>query len=157
MQQLPLVPILAALLVGAILIIAFLWYRYESLLAEHERQIKESSRRSVDQSRSTLKGQIAEQMAPLLPGFAYSPADARFIGEPVDYVVFDGRTEIVDGGGEVEELEIVLLEIKQGQSKMKPVQQAIARAVEEGRVRFEVSRIAEDGSIETNVWRGRKR
>jgi predicted Holliday junction resolvase-like endonuclease len=37
-----------------------------------------------------LKGKIAEQIAPLMPGFLakYNPADARFIGSPIDYLIF---------------------------------------------------------------------
>jgi predicted Holliday junction resolvase-like endonuclease len=49
---------------------------------------------SVNRSRSTLKGRISEQMAPLLPEFPFSPADARFISNPVDFVVFDGYTKL---------------------------------------------------------------
>lgn len=152
-MQVSLVPVMVGLLVGATVIIVFLWWRYERLLAEYDQQLKLARRRSVDQSRHTLKGQIAEQMAPLLPGFPYSPADAKFLGDPVDYIVFDGRTELADRENEQVELEIVLLEIKQGQSRMTPVQSAIAEAIEEGRIRFELTRVAEDGSLTTNVWR----
>jgi predicted Holliday junction resolvase-like endonuclease len=51
---------------------------------------------SINRSRSTLKGKIAEQLAPVLPGFLFNPADARFIGSPVDYIIFDGLTEVSD-------------------------------------------------------------
>ena len=37
---------------------------------------------SVNLSRSTLKGKIAEQMAPVLLEFAFNLVDARFIGSP---------------------------------------------------------------------------
>jgi predicted Holliday junction resolvase-like endonuclease len=45
---------------------------------------------SVNRSRSTLKGRISEQMTPFLPEFLFASADARFIGNPIDFVVFDG-------------------------------------------------------------------
>jgi predicted Holliday junction resolvase-like endonuclease len=86
-------------------------------------------------------------MAPVLPGFSYLPADARFLGEPIDYVVFNGRTNLANNGTGEQELEIILLEVKHGQSKLTPVQRAIAKAVEEGRVRFEVAQIGEDGIV----------
>ena len=37
-----------------------------------------------------LKGKIGEQMAPLLEEFysKYDLADARFIGQPIDYIIF---------------------------------------------------------------------
>ena len=54
--------------------------------------------RSVSQSRyytsrAVLKGKMAEQFAPILPEFQYLPSDAKFLGDPVDYVVFDGYTD----------------------------------------------------------------
>jgi predicted Holliday junction resolvase-like endonuclease len=104
-----------------------------------------ASRRSVDQSRRTLKGQIAEQMAPLLPGFPYEPGDARFLGDPIDYVVFNGYTDVKDGQAGPDQIEIVILDVKRGTSKLSPMQRAIARAIEQGRVKFEVVRIADDG------------
>lgn len=87
---------------------------------------------SVNRSRSTLKGKIAEQMAPYLPGFPYSAADARFIGSPVDFIVFDGYSGAKDGNGEV--VSVVLVEVKQGKGKLTRGESLIRRAVEEGRV-----------------------
>jgi predicted Holliday junction resolvase-like endonuclease len=124
---------------------------------QHADDIEAASKRSVNQSRSTLKGQIAEQMAPMLPGFEYAPADARFLGDPVDYVVFAGRSVFAGDRESSEDLEVVLLEIKQGQSNLSSVQRAIAQAVEDGRVRFEICRVAEDGTVSTSAWRARRR
>jgi predicted Holliday junction resolvase-like endonuclease len=132
--------------------------RIEQLLTDHEKGVLDARRESLVRSRSSLKGQIAEQMAPLLPGFRYLPADARFLGDPVDYVVFSGYTAVRDSPGPVPaSLDIVLLEVKQGTSSLSPFQRAIARSVEEGRVRFEVLRIAENGALSTEAWRPRKK
>jgi len=49
---------------------------------------------SVNGSRLTLNGRIAEQMAPVLPGFLFNPTDARFIGTPEDYIILDGLTGV---------------------------------------------------------------
>ena len=108
--------------------------------------LKAACDRSVNLSRSTLKGQIGEQLAPLLPGFCYAASDARFLGDPIDYVVFNGYTELKDGSGS-EELEVVILDIKQGRSRLSPTQRAVAAAVRAGRVRFEVVRITETGQV----------
>src|SRR6266404_7653764 len=129
--QSPALFILGTLLAAAVLIIMLLWRRYENLLHEHDALVRGARKDSVDRSRSTLKGQIAEQMAPLLPGFPYLPADARFVGDPIDYIVFTGYTESRSAATD-EDLEIVLLEIKHSQSKLSSVQRAIAKAVEEG-------------------------
>jgi predicted Holliday junction resolvase-like endonuclease len=148
----------------ALVMVVFLWLldrrraqaRIEQLLQEQDRNLTEARRDSVQKSRSSLKGQIAEQMAPLLPGFEYLPADARFLGDPIDYVVFSGYTDLRDAGSDASELEVVLLEVKQGASSLSPFQRAIARSVQEGRVRFEILRISDDGVLTTETWRPRR-
>ena len=148
----------------ALVMVVFLWLldrrraqaRIEQLLQEQDRNLTEARRDSVQKSRSSLKGQIAEQMAPLLPGFEYLPADARFLGDPIDYVVFSGYTDLRDAGSDASELEVVLLEVKQGASILSPFQRAIARSVQEGRVRFEILRISDDGVLTTETWRPRR-
>lgn len=104
---------------------------------------------SLRQSASTLRGKFAEQLAPVLPGFEYAPSDCKFLGDPVDYVVFHGLTEARHGGGDPEAIEVVLLDVKHGKSELSASQRAIARAVEAGRVRFRVVRIGPDLSVKT--------
>jgi predicted Holliday junction resolvase-like endonuclease len=86
---------------------------------------------SVNRSRSTLKGRISEQMAPLLPEFPFASADARFIGNPIDFVVFDGYTKVKDEKGD--SIRVVLVEVKKGKGKLTREEILIKRAVEEGR------------------------
>ena len=136
--------LMLGLFVGAIAGALIMWIRHRLLLHS---AITIATRRSVAQSRSTLKGQIAEQMAPLLAGFPYQPADARFLGDPVDYVVFNGYTSVKGGGGDSDSIELVILDIKNGNARLSPRQQAIAQAVQAGRVRFELVRIAHDGQV----------
>jgi predicted Holliday junction resolvase-like endonuclease len=130
----------AGLLLGAIA----MWVRMRLAFAP---RLLEARRQSVEQSRHTLKGQIGEQLAPLLPGFAYAPSDARFLGDPIDYVVFNGYTRLKDQQGDPLDLEIVILDIKRGQSRLSPTQKAIAEAVRRGRVRFEVVHIDDAGKV----------
>ena len=118
---------------------------YEKYIAElqleHQQELIQAQRRSVNTSRAVLKGKMAEQLAPLLPEFQYLPSDAKFLGDPVDYVVFDGYTNFRDGDGTVDDIEVILLDIKSGGARLSKGQQAIAQAVREGRVRFETLRI----------------
>ncbi len=107
-------------------------------LTEHNKQAKKAS---LNTSRLVIKGKVAEQLAPFLPGFHYLPSDARFLGDPIDYVVFDGYSEFKDGQTTAEDLEIVFLEVKTGQAKLTPHQRALSRAIAAGRVRFETVRI----------------
>lgn len=126
------------------------------VLLSREGAIARAREQSVRQSASTVRGQIAEQLAPLLPGFEYAPADSKFLGDPIDYVVFDGLSGARHGEGDLEAIEVVLLDVKHGKSELSKVQRAIARAVEAGRVRFRVVRIAEDHSVTTRDYASRK-
>jgi predicted Holliday junction resolvase-like endonuclease len=118
---------------------------YEKYIAEleleHKQALLDAQKRSVNTSRAVLKGKMAEQFAPILPEFQYLPSDAKFLGDPVDYVVFDGYTDFRDGDGTAEDIEVILLDIKSGGARLSKGQQAIAQAVSEGRIRFETLRI----------------
>ncbi|AFY61425.1 Holliday junction resolvase-like protein [Synechococcus sp. PCC 6312] len=118
---------------------------HEAILAElklhHKQDIDQAKQKSLDASRSVIKGQIAEQIAPYLPNFKYLPSDARFIGDPIDYLVINGYTNLKDGQGSPEELEVVLVDIKSGKAKLSDRQVAIENSVRAGRVRFETIRI----------------
>ena len=118
---------------------------YERYIAEfgleHQQGLAQAQKRSVNTSRAVLKGKMAEQLAPIMPQFEYLPSDAKFLGDPVDYVVFDGYTDLRDGEGRPEDIEIVLIDIKSGGARLTKGQVAIAQAIQAGRVRFETVRI----------------
>ena len=118
---------------------------YERYIAEleleHQQALAQAQKRSVNTSRAVLKGKMAEQLAPIMPQFEYLPSDAKFFGDPVDYVVFDGYTDLRDGEGRPEDIEIVLIDIKSGGARLTKGQVAIAQAIQAGRVRFETVRI----------------
>jgi predicted Holliday junction resolvase-like endonuclease len=135
-----LIIITIAFLLG--LIGAYVYFRQQiSVIEERSRNdlerwkiecTNEIRKDSVNRSRSTLKGRISEQMAPLLPEFPYSPADARFIGNPIDFVVFDGYTKVKDEKGDT--ISVVLVEVKKGKGKLTREESLIKKAVEEGRI-----------------------
>lgn len=85
-------------------------------------------------------------MAPLLPDFPYAPADARFIGNPIDFVVFDGYTEAKDGPGT--EIDVVLVEIKKGKGRFTRGELLIKKAVEEGRISWKTILLPDDADGE---------
>ncbi len=118
---------------------------YEQYIAEleleHQQALIHAQKRSVNTSRAVLKGKMAEQLAPIMPEFQYLPSDAKFLGDPVDYVVFDGYTDFRDGDGSAEDIEVVLIDIKSGGARLTKGQQAIEQAIKDGRVRFETIRI----------------
>jgi predicted Holliday junction resolvase-like endonuclease len=98
---------------------------------EEERRLEEARRQAILQSRAVLGGKFTEQMAPYLPEFKYDPTEARFIGTPIDLVVFPGLAE-----GEPKE--IVLIEVKSGRSsRLTPREKRIKELVEANMVRWE--------------------
>lgn len=84
---------------------------------------------AVKRSRAVMGGQAAEQLAPWLPGFPFDPSDCRFIGKPVDFLVFSGASR-----GAVDE--VVFVEVKSGTSSLSRVERSLREAVEAGRVRW---------------------
>ena len=121
---------------------------YEQYIAEleleHQQALASAQKRSVNTSRAVLKGKMAEQLAPILPEFEYLPSDAKFLGDPIDYVIFNGYSDFRDGNGDAKDIEVILLDIKSGGARLTKGQQAIAQAIHEGRVRFETLRIQFD-------------
>jgi predicted Holliday junction resolvase-like endonuclease len=130
--------------------------RIRELEEQHRDAVAYARRSSANQSRAVLKGKMAEQVAPLLPGFDYWPSDARFLGDPIDYVVFNGYSACKDGQSDGRDLEVVILDIKRGKSVLTQEQRRIADAVAEGRVRFEVVRVFGDGTVRSRAWRPRQ-
>jgi len=100
---------------------------------EREKSAREDS---AKRSRSTLSGKFLEQLGPFLPNFPYDPTEVRFIGSPIDCLVFPGASS-----EECEE--VVFLEVKSGKSVLSKVQRRIRDAVQQGRVRWEEYRIPE--------------
>jgi predicted Holliday junction resolvase-like endonuclease len=45
---------------------------------------------AIRKSQSVIIGKVTEHVVPYLPEFTYNPKDARFIGSPIDLIVFDG-------------------------------------------------------------------
>jgi len=94
---------------------------------------------AVRQSRAVITGKVAEQLVPWLPAFPFHPGDARFLGSPVDLVVFDG----LDAGAL---RRIVLVEIKTGRAGLTARERQVRTAVQEGRVEWLELRVGGAGS-----------
>lgn len=111
---------------------------FGSLRAERlfERKLESGRTDAVKRSRAVLAGQLSEQLAPWLPNFPFDPTEVRFVGKPVDFIAFTGASK-----GRIEE--VVLVEVKSGESRLSPVELSLKRAVEEGRVRYVEYRVPE--------------
>jgi predicted Holliday junction resolvase-like endonuclease len=84
-------------------------------------------RDAVARSSAVIRGKVSEQLAPYLPAFPFEPRDVRFLGSPIDFIVFDGAAK-----GCVEQ--IIFVEVKSGSAKMCARQRQIRDAIVEGRV-----------------------
>jgi predicted Holliday junction resolvase-like endonuclease len=62
---------------------------------------------AVQRSLAVTAAKVHEQLVPYLPEFGFNPKDARFLGSPVDLVIFDGLA-----AGDVKR--VVFLEVKTG-------------------------------------------
>ncbi len=118
----------------ALLFVREVWWRIRL-----RRALREQVQERLDRSRSVLKGQISEQLAPLLPDFPFHPGDVRFLGGVVDLVIFSGYH-----AGHIDE--VILADVKSGGARLTPLQRQVAQAIADGRVRFETIRIAAPAS-----------
>ena len=90
---------------------------------------------AVKRSKAVINRQVAEQIAPFLPDFPANPSDARFIGKPVDFIVFSGlsENEKID--------EILFVEVKTGKSLLSEREKEVKKAIEQRKVRYVEYRI----------------
>jgi predicted Holliday junction resolvase-like endonuclease len=111
---------------------------FRTTWAEQESSIR---RDATQRSRYVLKGKIAEHMIPLLGDiFKYDPSDARFLGAPIDYIIFEGYTAIKDRNEDIP-LSIVFADIKTGEAQLNRTERKIKEAVQSARVRWETIRL----------------
>lgn len=102
-----------------------------------EAQIEKERKDAIAKSRAVLGGQFSEQLAPYLPDFPYSPSEVRFIGKPIDFIVFKGAdNRQID--------EVVFVEVKSGKAKINSHEKNLKNAIEKKKVRWEEYRIPED-------------
>jgi predicted Holliday junction resolvase-like endonuclease len=90
---------------------------------------------AVQRSQAVTAGKVHEQLLPYLPEFRFNPKDARFIGTPVDLIVFDGLAE-----GQVRR--VVFVEVKTGSSALTGRERQVRDVIEARDVAWEELRVA---------------
>jgi predicted Holliday junction resolvase-like endonuclease len=97
----------------------------------HQR-IKAARAEAIGQSRATLGGLFTEQLTPYLPEFTYDPTEARFLGSPIDLIVFRGLSTDAPE-------EIVFIEVKTGKhARLTTRERRVKELVDERKVRWEL-------------------
>jgi predicted Holliday junction resolvase-like endonuclease len=105
---------------------------------------REKNRALLSQKKSseTRLGQISEHLVPFLQNCKHDPKTMHFLGNPIDYIVFD-----------FDEGKITFLEVKSGNSKPSKRQKIIKNIIKSGRINYEEIRINERG-VRTKVVNG---
>lgn len=125
----PEILIFVALAAVAVCVISFFIGRRAGL-SQGTRQVEKTVRMRLKQSRAVLGGLVSEQVAPLLPGFPFDPGDCRFVGKPVDFIVFKGMNAKNIS-------EVIFLEIKSGTSRtLNDQERKLRDVVVSGKVRW---------------------
>jgi predicted Holliday junction resolvase-like endonuclease len=97
-----------------------------------ELQFKFDTLQHQKKSSEVLTGQLGEQLVGLLDGFDYDTKTMRFIGSPIDYVVFGQDS-------------ITFLEVKTGKSQTTKRQKHLKNLVESGKVEWKEARLTSKG------------
>ena len=101
--------------------------RFEQWIQDKEKEIREDA---VARSQAVTMGKVTEHFIPYLPEFGYNPQDARFIGNPIDFVVFDGLSE-----GDLRQ--VVFVEVKTGNSSLNKRERFVRDSIQAGKVVWE--------------------
>lgn len=125
----PIELIISAAAVIVFLLIGFIVGKFAER-KKWEGEVDSIRKDAIKRSRSVLTGSFSEQLAPYLPGFSHSPTEARFIGKPIDFIVFEGMD-----GKEIKK--VVFVEVKSGSSSLSGVERSLRDAIKEGRVEWE--------------------
>lgn len=108
--------------------------KVRDVVEEKEEEIR---RDAIARSSRTLSGKTLEKLVPFLDRFKHDPHDVRWVGDPVDLVVFDGYSE----GGRKNVDKITFVEVKSGDSKIQTGQRSIRDAVNKKKVKWEEFRV----------------
>ncbi len=92
---------------------------------------------AIARSRAVLAGQFSEQLAPYLPNFPFKSTECKFIGKPVDFLVFEGLDE-----KNVQKIHFV--EVKSGKSNLTGTEKTVKNAVITRNIEWHEYRVNED-------------
>jgi len=110
-------------------------FKFEEKVKRYIEEKEEEIRKdAIERSSKILSAKALEKLVPLLKNFGHSPHDVRWLGDPIDLIIFDGASEN-------DPRKITFVEIKHGKSDLTEKQRKIKRIIEEGKVFWEEVRI----------------
>ena len=106
----------------------------EEGLKKRQEELTKSLKRATTGAQTTAKsvnvGKLLEKVFPTMKDFELELSDCRFLGEPIDLVVFKGLT-----AGKVES--ISFMEVKSGKAVLNKHQKSVKEAIENNKIKFE--------------------
>ena len=102
---------------------------YQNILTNFEKAKKYATEHAKATAKGSNLGQNLEKVLPTMKDFSWKLPDTRFLGSPIDYVVFEGISE-----GDLES--IGFIEVKSGTGRLNPNQKSVKTAIEENRVSY---------------------
>ncbi|MEM5772858.1 MAG: Holliday junction resolvase-like protein [Candidatus Aenigmatarchaeota archaeon] len=112
--------------------------KYTELQTNFNIKVEEETKKRIEEARETailryagkIVGSILEKIAPFTKKIKYLPEDMKFLGDPIDYVVFDGKSS-----DEVKK--VVFLEVKSGTGGLNKIQKQIKDIIKNKNVEWE--------------------
>ena len=92
---------------------------------------------AIAKSRAVIGGQFSEQLAPYLPNFQFLPTECKFLGKPIDFIVFKGMDEKNIN-------EVIFVEVKSGNAKLNAHEKNLKDTIDKKKVRWVEYRIPEE-------------
>jgi predicted Holliday junction resolvase-like endonuclease len=123
----------------AIGVVAILFFVFVFGYLQGKSDLKDKHKRSKKFTRSVLGGLFSEQIAPFLPNFRedLKASEARFIGKPIDFLIFKGMDE-------QNITEVVFVEVKTGNSSLSVNERKLKEAIQSGNVSWYEYRVDKD-------------
>ncbi|MBI2145023.1 hypothetical protein HYU18_01735 [Candidatus Woesearchaeota archaeon] len=95
---------------------------------------------AIRRSKRTLLGKLWEQVSPYLPKFPFRPSDMKFLGSPIDFIIFDGASE-----NDIKQ--VIFLEVKTGDSRLSIQEKKLKHAIESGKVSWKMFNVEKPDEV----------
>lgn len=143
--------VILGLLTAAVVLLGYaLWRTRTRLARERDAHIElvdaaraEARADSRQRAKSVNLGQAIEQFVPFMSDYPFDVKDSKFLGNPIDYLVFNGLRE----NDHVDE--VVFVEVKSGKSGLTKRERSLRDAIDEGRVRHLIVRVPTAAQADT--------
>ena len=126
--------LITGLVIVSIISFFILKYLLKKKIEQWEKyELSKALEKTVNMQRPILKGRISEQLFPILYEKEGNLSDLRFLGNPIDYIKFEGLSDLQESG----KIKIKFIEIKTGNARLNKNEEAVKKAVEDKEVYWE--------------------